>query len=55
MPDQPAAVQTPVLLTRDGAVATVTFNRPDAMNSLDLATKQALLEALREVGGCAPS
>ncbi len=49
MPDQPAAAQTPVLLTRDGAVATVTVNRPDAMNSLDLPTKEALLTALRQV------
>jgi 2-(1,2-epoxy-1,2-dihydrophenyl)acetyl-CoA isomerase len=48
MPDQ-TTVQTPVLVTRDGAVATVTFNRPDAMNSLDLATKEALLVALRDV------
>ncbi|MGV1007739.1 MAG: enoyl-CoA hydratase/isomerase family protein [Dermatophilaceae bacterium] len=49
MPDQPAAVHSPVLLARDGAVATVTFNRPDAMNSLDMPTKAALLAALREV------
>lgn len=39
----------PVLVeVRDG-VATVTFNRPDAMNSLDVATKEALLEAVRSV------
>ena len=49
MPEQPDAAHDPVLLTRDGAVATVTFNRPDAMNSLDLAMKQALLAVLREV------
>ncbi|RLV50832.1 enoyl-CoA hydratase [Nocardioides mangrovicus] len=29
-------------------VATITLNRPDAMNSLDLATKEALLEAVTQ-------
>ena len=38
-----------VLVERDGAVATVRFNRPDAMNSLDIATKDALVTALTEV------
>ena len=37
----------PVLYTVSGAVATITFNRPDAMNALDVATKEALLAALR--------
>jgi 2-(1,2-epoxy-1,2-dihydrophenyl)acetyl-CoA isomerase len=36
----------PVQVTRDGAVATLTLNRPEAMNSLDTATKEALLAAL---------
>lgn len=40
----------PVLVTRDGAVATVTFNRPDSMNSLTAATRRGLLDALTEVG-----
>ncbi|HET9842196.1 MAG TPA: enoyl-CoA hydratase-related protein [Nocardioides sp.] len=44
-PRQPA----PVLLDVAEGVATVTFNRPEAMNSLDLATKEALLAAVREV------
>jgi 2-(1,2-epoxy-1,2-dihydrophenyl)acetyl-CoA isomerase len=39
----------PVLLEVADGVATVTFNRPDAMNSLDVATKEALLAVLREV------
>ena len=38
-----------VLVERDGAVATVRLNRPDAMNSLDVATKDALVSALTEV------
>ncbi len=38
-----------MLLERDGAVATVRLNRPEAMNSLSIATKEALLEALVEV------
>jgi 2-(1,2-epoxy-1,2-dihydrophenyl)acetyl-CoA isomerase len=36
----------PVLLEVDDGVATVTLNRPDAMNSLDLATKQALRDVV---------
>jgi 2-(1,2-epoxy-1,2-dihydrophenyl)acetyl-CoA isomerase len=44
-PDRPA----PVLLEVAEGVATVTFNRPEAMNSLDIATKEALLAALRQV------
>jgi 2-(1,2-epoxy-1,2-dihydrophenyl)acetyl-CoA isomerase len=39
----------PVLVERDGAVATVTINRPDRRNALDTATKVALRDALVEV------
>jgi 2-(1,2-epoxy-1,2-dihydrophenyl)acetyl-CoA isomerase len=39
----------PVLLDLADGVATITLNRPDAMNSLDVATKEALLDALRSV------
>lgn len=39
----------PVLCERDGGVATVTFNRPDAMNALDTPTKTALLAILQEL------
>ncbi len=39
----------PVLIDLADGVATITLNRPDAMNSLDVATKQALLEAVRQV------
>ena len=41
---------SPVLVGMDGAVATITLNRPDAMNGLDVATKEALLDAVRSVG-----
>jgi 2-(1,2-epoxy-1,2-dihydrophenyl)acetyl-CoA isomerase len=43
----PSDGQEPVRYSVDGAVATVTLDRPAAMNALDTATKQALLEALR--------
>jgi 2-(1,2-epoxy-1,2-dihydrophenyl)acetyl-CoA isomerase len=39
----------PVVVERDGSVATVRLNRPDAMNALTVATKEALLAALTEV------
>jgi 2-(1,2-epoxy-1,2-dihydrophenyl)acetyl-CoA isomerase len=38
-----------VLLDLTGGVATVTFNRPEAMNALDIATKDLLLAILRQV------
>ncbi|MGC4109500.1 MAG: enoyl-CoA hydratase-related protein [Nocardioides sp.] len=40
---------SPVLLEVADNVATITFNRPEAMNSLDIATKEALLAAVQEV------
>jgi 2-(1,2-epoxy-1,2-dihydrophenyl)acetyl-CoA isomerase len=55
MPDQdpiPATVDAPappVLLDVRGGVATVTFNRADAMNALDTPTKELLLATLRQV------
>lgn len=36
----------PVLFAVDRGVATITFNRPEAMNALDMATKEALLRAV---------
>jgi 2-(1,2-epoxy-1,2-dihydrophenyl)acetyl-CoA isomerase len=36
----------PLLVEQDGAVATVTLNRPDSLNSLDKALKEALLGEL---------
>lgn len=38
-----------VLLDLTDGVATVTLNRPDAMNSLDMATKELLLATLQQV------
>ena len=44
------APQPPVLLeTSPEGVATVRLNRPDAMNALDVATKELLLQTLRAV------
>jgi 2-(1,2-epoxy-1,2-dihydrophenyl)acetyl-CoA isomerase len=40
---------SPVLLEVADGVATITLNRPEAMNSLDVATKEALLEVVRRV------
>jgi 2-(1,2-epoxy-1,2-dihydrophenyl)acetyl-CoA isomerase len=37
---------SPVLYAVSEGVATITLNRPDAMNSLNVATKEALLEAV---------
>ena len=47
----PPMSDQPVLLEVADGVATITLNRPDAMNSLDVATKEALLEAVRSAAG----
>ena len=49
MTDNPAAPAAPILLHVEDGVATVTFNRPDAMNSLDLAAKELLVPTIRQV------
>lgn len=49
MTDDRAAQTAPVLLHVEGGVATVTLNRPEAMNSLDLATKDLLVPTIRQV------
>src|SRR6476661_9107831 len=40
---------SPVLLEVADGIATITLNRAEAMNSLDVATKEALLDAVRRV------
>jgi 2-(1,2-epoxy-1,2-dihydrophenyl)acetyl-CoA isomerase len=40
---------SPVLLDLTEGVATITLNRPEAMNGLDVATKEALLETVTAV------
>lgn len=44
-----SAAPAPVVTERTGGVATVRLNRPGAMNSLDIATKEALLATLQDV------
>lgn len=41
--------ESSVLLDLTDGVATITLNRPDAMNSLDIATKELLLETVTSV------
>ena len=43
---EPTGISEPVLYDVSDGVATITLNRPSAMNSLDVATKVALLEAV---------
>ena len=38
---------SPLLLTREGAIATLTFNRPSALNAIDVPMAQAFLAAMR--------
>ncbi|CUR56311.1 Enoyl-CoA hydratase [metagenome] len=40
--------EQPVIYDVTDGVATITLNRPEAMNSLDIATKQALLAAVQQ-------
>ena len=49
MTAHPTSASDPVLLDLADGVATITLNRPDAMNSLDVATKEALLETVQSV------
>ncbi len=45
----PGASSHPVLLAVDAGLATITLNRPEAMNALNLRAKLDLLEAVRTV------
>ncbi|MBC2932997.1 enoyl-CoA hydratase/isomerase family protein [Nocardioides sp. zg-1228] len=45
----PAADPDPVLLHVEDAVATITLNRPEAMNGLDVATKELLRDTVHRV------
>jgi 2-(1,2-epoxy-1,2-dihydrophenyl)acetyl-CoA isomerase len=42
-------VSDPLLVDRTDSVVTLTFNRPDSLNSLDVPLKEALRDALAEV------
>lgn len=49
MTTAPAASDLPVLLETTDGVATITLNRPTAMNSLDIATKELLRDTVEQV------
>ena len=40
---------SPLLVTRQGAIVTLQFNRPEAMNALNVPTAQALLTAVQDI------
>lgn len=46
MSTQPTTAGPPLLVERDGGVATVTLNRPDSLNSLNVALKETLRDTL---------
>lgn len=50
MPSQPETTAPHVDVTRDGAVATIALNRPEAMNATSSRTGRELLAAIREAG-----
>jgi len=43
------ATEAPLLLTRDGAVVRLRFNRPEALNAIDVSMAQALLATSRQL------
>ena len=45
----PSTSSDPVLLDISNGIATITLNRPDAMNSLNIATKERLVEITAQV------
>lgn len=45
----------PVRLVRDGAIARIRFDRPDALNALDEATAVAFRDAARTIAAAAPA
>lgn len=49
MSESPQAPAPSVVLTVDDAIATITLNRPESMNSLDMATKELLREIVQQV------
>ena len=46
-PTTPQATGTPLEVTREGAIATLRFSRPEAMNAIDVPMAQALLAAVQ--------
>lgn len=48
-PDIPTNHDDPLVAWRDGAIAHIRFNRPAALNAIDVAMAQGLLEACRAI------
>jgi 2-(1,2-epoxy-1,2-dihydrophenyl)acetyl-CoA isomerase len=48
-PSTAPSTASPVLLSIDSGIATITLNRPEAMNSLDIATKELLRDTVQQV------
>lgn len=48
-PSSSAAAPAPLQVTHAGAVATLCFNRPDALNAIDVPMAHALLAAVRQL------
>ena len=44
-----APTASPLEVTRDGAVATLRFSRPEALNAINVPMAQALLAAVRKL------
>lgn len=49
MANQEADEKKPVLVEREGPVGTITFNRPEKRNALDIPMRRAIAEAFREL------
>ncbi|WP_027014293.1 enoyl-CoA hydratase/isomerase family protein [Comamonas composti] len=41
--------KTPLLVERDGAIATLTFHRPESLNAIDVPMAQAFLQAMQQL------
>lgn len=47
--NSPTSCDEPLRIERDGAIVTLVFNRPQALNAIDVAMARALLAALQDI------